>query len=420
MLAETFLTPIVNQFRQRLTFIMTIHDNALEMPSTSTTYTEISVVNKFLEIDDSNIKVALPGALPPSLPASLPVSVAPSRSPSPQPQEHIEAVAPPPPTVEQKTKSILDILEGYRMNTAKGASKKWVGRPKVGVQVQEHLNNNTIIRMILPAFPFKSPNKGGKVLGTLPDTAEEVALRHLHGMCVRIEEIHPAGAQIHIVSDGLMYNDLLGVSDLEVWRYGQMLRKMAKELGCYSVKFVRLANLLGRDDIDKLDEERYLREAPGFRSELHDKNLPEGFDATSFIANEPDATLTYRGYIKFLEKDLEQSSASKPPAQRKKFHEETAKAMMGRGKVMTRTQMLRPKLIMTGLRSSNCQTVPRLHSAVHPCIGIRGYQAVGVSHSSTWSLFNDAMALDLGSSCGRVHHHVACPSRASFDPRSHL
>ena len=311
---------------------MTIHDNQMEVPSNAlASYTVAK------EAPQTPITIVEPIAKKVEELQVVAAPITPPRTPSPQPQQDVETVVPPPRTNDQKSKAILDILEGYRMNTAKGAHKKWAGRAKVGVQIKEHLENQTLIRMILPAFPFKSPNKGGKVLGTLPDTAEEMALRHLHGMCVRIEEIHEAGAQIHIVSDGLMYNDLLGVSDLEVWRYGQTLRKMAKELGCYNVKFVRLANLLGREDVDKLDEERYLREAPGFRSELHDKKLPEGFDVASFIANEPDATLTYRGYIKFLEKDLEQATASKPPAIRKKFHEETARNMMSRGKVSLTT-----------------------------------------------------------------------------------
>jgi Pyoverdine/dityrosine biosynthesis protein len=114
----------------------------------------------------------------------------------------------PPKTVSEKTNMILDILERYRMNTAKGAHREWAGRSKVFHQVKQHLESQTAIRMILPAFPFKSPNKGGKILGDLPDAAEEVAMKHLHGLCVMIEEIHGPGAQLNIVSDGLMYNGM--------------------------------------------------------------------------------------------------------------------------------------------------------------------------------------------------------------------
>jgi pyoverdine/dityrosine biosynthesis protein Dit1 len=127
--------------------------------------------------------------------------------------------------------------------------------------------------------------------------------------------------------------DILGVSDLEVWRYGQALRRLAKDRECQNVKFVRLADLLGREYSEPLNEASYLREAATFRNELYDSNLPQGFDVNTFITSDPDATLTYRGYIKFLEKDLEQNTTVNTATSKKRFHEDTAKAMMCRGKV---------------------------------------------------------------------------------------
>lgn len=62
--------------------------------------------------------------------------------------------------------------------------------------------------MALPAFPFKSPNGDVKVLGVLPDKAEDVALAHLNGLCAAIGDIYPPGAILTIVSDGLVYNGL--------------------------------------------------------------------------------------------------------------------------------------------------------------------------------------------------------------------
>lgn len=45
-----------------------------------------------------------------------------------------------------------------------------------------------------------------KVLGTLPDLGEEIALIHLNGLCESIAEIYEHGAEIVITSDGLVYN----------------------------------------------------------------------------------------------------------------------------------------------------------------------------------------------------------------------
>eukprot|EP00644_Phytophthora_capsici_P011710 jgi/Phyca11/19640/fgenesh1_pg.PHYCAscaffold_50_\ len=40
------------------------------------------------------------------------------------------------------------------------------------------------ITIVLPGFPTKTPNHGGKVLGPLPDRAEELALARLENFCL--------------------------------------------------------------------------------------------------------------------------------------------------------------------------------------------------------------------------------------------
>ena len=45
-----------------------------------------------------------------------------------------------------------------------------------------------------------------KVLGTLPDLGEGIALAHLNGLCESIAEIYEHGAELVITSDGLVYN----------------------------------------------------------------------------------------------------------------------------------------------------------------------------------------------------------------------
>lgn len=60
--------------------------------------------------------------------------------------------------------------------------------------------------MVFPGFPFKSPDAKTKVLGVLPDMAEEVALTYLHGMCEEISDCYKGGVELIIVSDGLVYS----------------------------------------------------------------------------------------------------------------------------------------------------------------------------------------------------------------------
>ena len=123
-------------------------------------------------------------------------------------EDEVEDIPPPPLTVEDKIDRILNVLVRYRIDTA--AKKiQWLGKDIVVGQLRRAIEQNSVIRLVLPAFPFKSPNKISKVLGALPDKAEEVALAHLHGLCIMITEIHTPGAEVVVVSDGLMYSGLV-------------------------------------------------------------------------------------------------------------------------------------------------------------------------------------------------------------------
>ncbi|PGH30761.1 hypothetical protein GX50_06481 [[Emmonsia] crescens] len=242
-----------------------------------------------------------------------------------------------PKTSTEVSKAIVSILERYRMAPKEHVHEPWEAKKKISSLVQEHIELGEAIPMVLPAFPFKSPNKTFKVLGHLPDMGEEVALAHINGLCELIEDEYTKGARIDIVSDGLMYNDLLGIPDKEVWAYGQALRKLAVDTGCSNINFVRLVHLLGEVEMgEPLSEEQYLKDASWFRTQLHEKNIPENFDVSTFISKDPDTTLTYRGYIKFLEKDLDHdiviSDASVSKRQIKKRHEATARNMITRGR----------------------------------------------------------------------------------------
>ena len=107
-------------------------------------------------------------------------------------------------------------------------------------------------------------------------------------------------------------------------------------MGYNHINFVRLVNLLVESEIgEPMSEEQYLKDASYFRTEIYRRNIPKDFDPSTYIANDLDTTLTYRGYIKFLERDLEDSlfgdtSASK--RQIKKHREETARNMISRGR----------------------------------------------------------------------------------------
>ncbi|KAJ5177212.1 uncharacterized protein N7482_003089 [Penicillium canariense] len=209
---------------------------------------------------------------------------------------------------------ILKVIETYGVDYETNGGS-WKGLESFVSTVVEQVRRQEPIRMILPAFPFKSPNARDKVLGTLPDFGEELALFHLNGLCENIALVYEPGADVYISSDGLVYNDILGVPDETVWDYGETLRQMAVEKGLHHVKFIRLFELLEHPWFQSHSPEAaksfYLDHASCLRRELMFVFGDPTFDADEAIKTDNDTCLTYRGYIKFLTKDL----AHQQPAQ---------------------------------------------------------------------------------------------------------
>jgi hypothetical protein len=100
---------------------------------------------------------------------------------------------------------ILKVIESYGVDYEKNGGS-WKGLESFIPTVEERVNRGEPIRMILPAFPFKSPNARDKVLGSMPDFGEELALAHLNGLCENIAQVYEPGADVYISSDGLVYN----------------------------------------------------------------------------------------------------------------------------------------------------------------------------------------------------------------------
>ncbi|MDP9071443.1 MAG: isocyanide synthase family protein [Actinomycetota bacterium] len=102
------------------------------------------------------------------------------------------------------------------------------------------------IHFVLPAFPAKSPNPQ-KVLGALPDMAEDVALGFLQSFCHRVSRLYPPGARITICSDGHVFSDVVGVSDFNVCQYRRELWTKATKNGCSSLDMFSLEDAFGGD-----------------------------------------------------------------------------------------------------------------------------------------------------------------------------
>lgn len=89
------------------------------------------------------------------------------------------------------------------------------------------------ITFVLPAFPAKSPNPA-KTLGTLPDMAERLSLEFLSNLCKQIQKIYSLGANVILCSDGRVFNDVIGILDIDVTHYQQELSRLINEISFIS------------------------------------------------------------------------------------------------------------------------------------------------------------------------------------------
>lgn len=86
------------------------------------------------------------------------------------------------------------------------------------------------LHLVIPAFPVKSPSLR-KVIGTLPDLGERLALAFLNALCERLRLIYPPGARLTICSDGHVFGPVLSVTDATIDGYQCGIERMIHELG---------------------------------------------------------------------------------------------------------------------------------------------------------------------------------------------
>lgn len=172
------------------------------------------------------------------------------------------------------------------------------------------------ITLVLPSFPFKSPNSADKVLGKLPDRAEELSLARLERFCCQVEEAYPPGCKMVIFSDGRVFNDLLGVSLSDLRAFEDELQKMVEEAGHTHISFDSMDNYV-KNVADPIPEilERF--------NVLH-----MDFDAR--IKTEPAIRNTYCSFCKFLERDLAPQWVGMSRTAMKRSCSKIAKQMMHR------------------------------------------------------------------------------------------
>ncbi len=210
---------------------------------------------------------------------------------------------------DQLASDIIDVIQRYGQHLAPANGEgshagEWLGKPLFKGKVKAQLEKGQAIRLILPAFPWKSVNKVDKVTGILPDLGEELALYRLNQMCEDIKAVYPLGGQVFLATDGLVFDDVVGIPDEDTWAYGEGLVAMARENGLENIKLYRVMDILGYTKGKTLDKALYLSLAKQCREELLASYGRTEAEVRQMMKDDADTLLTYCGFIRFLEADL--------------------------------------------------------------------------------------------------------------------
>ncbi|MFB9905785.1 L-tyrosine/L-tryptophan isonitrile synthase family protein [Allokutzneria oryzae] len=195
--------------------------------------------------------------------------------------------------VADPARRIFEIMAAarYRAGSVEGTAfmDNWeLWRDRLTAAVRE----DTPISIVLPSFPFKAPNPL-KVRRHLPDMAELLCLARLFEITKAIQAVHPAGAVVHILSEGRIYAPLFEVSAHEAQVYRTEVDRMIASLGADGA--VRTVDIL--DDVVAPEQEDFdaVREAlePELRQwwrdnadDAHRRYLVRNFIASVHTGNE--------------------------------------------------------------------------------------------------------------------------------------
>lgn len=122
---------------------------------------------------------------------------------------------------------ILDVFQNHRMQPTDKDQFEQVGKKILEDKLVSFVSSQSPIEFAMLGFPFKSKNKRDKVLGDKPDMAEEATLFNFANFNKEIQGIYKPGAIFNIISDGLIFNDLMDIEDRIAYQY----REISEDMG---------------------------------------------------------------------------------------------------------------------------------------------------------------------------------------------
>jgi Pyoverdine/dityrosine biosynthesis protein len=116
------------------------------------------------------------------------------------------------------------------------------------------------VELTVLAFPFKVPNPAKVGARRLPDFAEFAAIRHLRTLRDAIRSVYPPGLELHILHDGSLIADVIGIEPWEVQQYENYFKRLVEMAGASDfIRCYDFGTLQQRSALNPLDAMDRLR-----------------------------------------------------------------------------------------------------------------------------------------------------------------
>lgn len=131
--------------------------------------------------------------------------------------------------MQTKTEQVLSVFQQFRMAPTPIDQYEQVGKAILADKIDAFVIAGQPISFVMLGYPMKSVNDRDKVIGKLPDLAEEVSMKNFTDFNDRVKAAYAPGVKMNIVSDGFVFNDLLEAPDGTVEQYQEVVKDMGKD-----------------------------------------------------------------------------------------------------------------------------------------------------------------------------------------------
>lgn len=186
--------------------------------------------------------------------------------------------------------NVLRVFESFRMAPLAIDQYEQTGKAVLRGRISPFITANEPIKFSIMGFPMKSPNNRDKVIGKLPDLAEEVTIKNFITFNDEVKKVYSPGIQLAVVSDGLIFNDVMEVDDTTVYEYQAASQDL---VGSAPIKWFNMRDFYAKE-----------LSLSAIRSKIIEQFGITPEELQRRILLDADVNYLYKGMIRFMNLDL--------------------------------------------------------------------------------------------------------------------